>query len=61
LGVRRASVTMLAGLFERRHLIHPRRGHMVVADRNGLLAAACDCYPQDVAFYEQVMSEKPPP
>lgn len=61
LGVRRASVTMLAGLFEQRHLIHPRRGHMVVADRNGLLATACDCYAQDVAFYEQVMSEKPPP
>ncbi len=61
MGVRRASVTLLAGLFQSRHLIHHRRGHMVVADRAGLLAAACTCYAQDLAFYEQVMSEKWPP
>jgi len=61
MGVRRASVTLLAGLFQRRHLIHHRRGHMVVLDRAGLQATACSCYAQDLAFYEQVMSEKWPP
>lgn len=61
MGVRRASVTMLAGLFQSRHLIHHRRGHMVVVNRTGLLATACACYAQNLAFYEQVMSEKWPP
>lgn len=61
MGVRRASVTLLAGVFQSRHLIHYRRGHLVVVDRAGLLATACACYAQDLAFYEQVMSEKWPP
>lgn len=61
MGVRRASVTILAGLFESRKLIHHRRGHMVLTDRAGLLATSCTCYAQDLAFYEQVMSETMPP
>lgn len=60
LGVRRASVTLLAGLFEERRLIQHSRGHMLVVDRAGLLATACACYAQDLGFYEQVMSEKWP-
>lgn len=60
MGVRRASVTLLAGLFQSRRLIEHSRGHMLVVDRAGLLATACTCYAQDLAFYEQVMSEKWP-
>lgn len=60
MGVRRASVTQLAGVFQSRHLIHYHRGHMVVVDRTGLLAITCACYAKDIAFYEQVMSEKWP-
>lgn len=61
MGVRRASVSQLASLFQSRHLIHQRRGHMVVVDRAGLLTTSCACYAQDLALYEQVMSEKWPP
>lgn len=57
MGVRRASVTLVTGLFQSRHLIQHRRGHMVVTDRPGLLATACACYAQNLALYEEVMSE----
>ncbi|GAB4087725.1 Crp/Fnr family transcriptional regulator [Hydrogenophaga soli] len=60
MGVRRASVTMLAGAFQKRHLIRHSRGHMVIVDRPGLQATSCPCHAQDLAFYEQVMSEKWP-
>jgi CRP-like cAMP-binding protein len=60
MGVRRASVTLLAGLFQSRGLIQHSRGHMLVVDRAGLLTTACSCYAHDLAFYKQVMSEKWP-
>jgi len=58
LGVRRAGVTLLTGLFETRHLIQHSRGHMLVLDRPGLMATSCPCYAHDRASYEQIMSEK---
>jgi len=60
LGVRRASVTLMTGLFQSRGLIQHSRGHMLVVDRPGLLATTCECYARDLAFYEQVMSEQWP-
>ncbi|MBL6453954.1 Crp/Fnr family transcriptional regulator [Belnapia sp. T6] len=44
LGVRRAGVTVAAGLFQRAGLIHYGRGHIQVTDRTGLEARACECY-----------------
>jgi CRP-like cAMP-binding protein len=44
LGVRRATVTVVAGMLQRAGLINYRRGVVTVADRPGLEAASCECY-----------------
>ena len=44
LGVRRSTVTVVAGSLQQAGLIHYRRGAINVLDRLGLEAAACECY-----------------
>ena len=44
LGVRRASVSIVAGALQKRGLIRYNRGLIEVLDRDGLEAAACECY-----------------
>ena len=44
LGVRRAGVTVAAGVLQKAGLIHYGRGRMEITDRPGLEAAACECY-----------------
>jgi CRP-like cAMP-binding protein len=44
LGVRRESVTEIAGKLQHAGAIHYRRGHIAVIDRAGLEARACECY-----------------
>jgi CRP-like cAMP-binding protein len=44
LGVRREGVTESAGKLQRLGLISYNRGHIVVLDRAGLEAHACECY-----------------
>lgn len=44
LGVRRTSVTEVAGKLQERGLIHYTRGSIRISDRDGLKAMACECY-----------------
>jgi CRP-like cAMP-binding protein len=44
LGVRRSTVTVVAGSLQREGLIHYRRGAVTVLDRRGLETTACECY-----------------
>ena len=44
LGVRRATVTIIAGALHRAGLIDYRRGRIRIVDRRGLEGAACECY-----------------
>ena len=53
LGVRRSTVTVVAGTLQREGLIHYRRGAMTVLDRRGLEATACECYQIVRGTYER--------
>jgi Mn-dependent DtxR family transcriptional regulator len=44
LGSRRTTVTLIAGLLQRRGLIKYQRGKVKILDRTELETAACDCY-----------------
>jgi CRP-like cAMP-binding protein len=44
LAVRRASVTVVVGVFDRAGYIKAERGRISLADRAGLTEIACDCY-----------------
>ena len=44
LGVRRASVTAVSGVFQKAGFIRFRRGWMRITDRHGLESTACECY-----------------
>jgi CRP-like cAMP-binding protein len=47
LGIRRTGVTAIAGAFQRAGLIQYHRGRVRITDRDGLAAAACECYRVD--------------
>ena len=49
LGVQRSAVTIAAGALQKAQLISYRRGDIQVLDREGLEAAACECYEAAVA------------
>jgi Mn-dependent DtxR family transcriptional regulator len=44
LGVRRSTVTTVAGAFQKKKLIQYRRGVLTVLDRKALEALSCGCY-----------------
>ncbi|HWY85807.1 MAG TPA: helix-turn-helix domain-containing protein, partial [Gemmataceae bacterium] len=44
LGVRRPTVTAVAGTLQKAGLISYHRGNITVLDRKGLEAASCECY-----------------
>ncbi len=55
MGVRRATVTLVARELQRRKLIDYRRGRVRVVDRKGLEEAACDCYAHVRAEFEVLL------
>jgi CRP-like cAMP-binding protein len=56
LGVRRQSVSVIAGTFRAAGLIRYVHGRITVLDRKGLEASACECYPIVRALYNRVKS-----
>jgi hypothetical protein len=44
LGVRRASVTVAAGILQRAGFIRYSQGQITIVDRDGLENASCECY-----------------
>jgi CRP-like cAMP-binding protein len=57
LGVRRPTVTLIAGSLQRAGLIAYRRGRITIVNRDGLESASCECYEASKASYRRLMPE----
>ena len=57
LGVRRATVTIAAGMLQKAGLIRYRRGWVEILDPEGLTEAACECYEVIRDEYDRFMQE----
>jgi hypothetical protein len=55
LGVRRQTVSIIAGTLQRAGFITYRRGILRVLDREGLEAASCECYEAMKQLYGRIM------
>jgi hypothetical protein len=55
LGVRRSSVTVAAGALRKKKLITYSRNHVLIVDRAGLEAAACECYRVIRSTYDRLV------
>ncbi len=55
LGMRRVGVTTAASVLQRQGLIEYHRGELTVLDREGLEAAACNCYAADRRTYADLL------
>jgi CRP-like cAMP-binding protein len=55
LGVRRQTVTVIAGTLQTASLITYHRGVIRILNRKGLEAASCECYGVIKAFYDRIM------
>ena len=55
LGVRRAGVSIAAGILQRAGFIRYSRGRIEVVDRAGLESAACECYGVIAREYERLI------
>ena len=60
LGVRRAGVTVAAGLLARAGIIRYARGRVTVLDRAGLEAASCECYRLVHVQFERLVGGESP-
>lgn len=59
LGVRRTSVSLVAGNLQQAGLISYRRGHIRIRDLDGLRDAACECYYTVRTYSEQLLGFQP--
>jgi len=60
LGVRRAGVSVAAGVLQRRGFIRYHRGHVTVLDRQGLEDCACECYAAAKAEFNGLLGSAGP-
>ena len=56
LGVRREGITEAAGKLQHAGLIHYRRGHITVLNREGLEARSCECYQVVKSEFERLLA-----
>lgn len=56
LGVRRSSITIAAGMLQRKKLISYNRGKIVILDRKRLEAASCECYDIMSGHYARLLA-----
>jgi CRP-like cAMP-binding protein len=59
LGVRRASVTVVMGQLQGAGLLTYHRGTVTIRDREGLEAAACECYGKLAAQFDRLLGPLP--
>ena len=59
LGIRRASVTVAAGMLQHAGLIDYRRGRVTIVDRPGLEEASCECYTVVAEAQERLLPSPP--
>jgi CRP-like cAMP-binding protein len=55
LGVRRQSLSIVAGTLQNAGFISYRRGNMRILNREGLEAASCECYETTKSFYDRIL------
>jgi CRP-like cAMP-binding protein len=61
LGVRRATVTVIAGTLQNAGIIEYHRGAIRILDNERLEEASCECYEKIRGEYERVLGPKPAP
>src|SRR5712691_5648929 len=60
LGVRRAGVSVAAGVLQRAGLIRYHRGRVTILDRQGLEERACECYAVTKAEFDRLLGSAGP-
>ncbi|MGO8913042.1 MAG: Crp/Fnr family transcriptional regulator [Bradyrhizobium sp.] len=55
IGARRNSVSLVAHTLQRANLIHYSRGHIEIADPDGLSKTACECYAAVKSQYDRLL------
>lgn len=60
LGVRRATVSEIAGKFQKKGIITYRWGSMTISDRRGLEATSCECYGVIRAEFDRLLDTTQP-
>jgi CRP-like cAMP-binding protein len=59
LGVRRSTVSIAAGSLQKAGIIRYQHGQITIVNRNGLEAAACECYGAVVGEYRKLLGMDP--
>jgi Mn-dependent DtxR family transcriptional regulator len=55
LGVRRTSVSLVAGALQKAGLIHYRRGKIEILDTEAVERSACECYAKVRSQYDHLL------